>query len=171
MPAPINTIEAQFEADTALLHQFMHAVLGDITTENGPRPNLAKLIQQMTDAWSPPAPPYDPAFFFKDKPANGTLMGRFLVVRPLVLPINLTGSRATAEVAPTGNVSLILKKGTDLTTATQIGTINFTAGNKIGTFTFTAEVTLAITETLYLVNAATADATLADVSATLMCHR
>jgi hypothetical protein len=168
MPAPINTLEAQFEADIASIHQFVNDPLpGTITLTGGQTlPNLAKLIMDMGSAL-----PYDIPMYYKGVPLNGGMMARINVVRNASLPINLTGSRATAEVAATASTTLFLKKGTDLATATTIGTITFAAGSKVGTFVFSAEVTLTPADTLYFVNAVAADVTLADISATLLAHR
>lgn len=168
MPTPINTLEAQFETDVGLIHSFatnptpaMIALPG-----GGSIPNLAKIIMDLGESW-----PYDMPMYYKGVPLNGGIMARINIVRNASLPQDLVGSRASAEVAATEATTLFIKRGTDLATATTIGTITFAAGSKVGTFTFASEVTLTTADTLYLVNANSADATLADISVTLMSHR
>lgn len=168
MPTPINTLEAQFETDVGLIHSFAtNPTPGTIALPGGGTiPNLAKIIMDLGEAW-----PYDMPMFYKGIPTNGGLMARINIVRNASLPQDLVGSRATAEIAATEATTLFIKRGTDLASATTIGTITFAAGSKIGTFVFAAEVTLTTADTLYLVNAIAADTTLADISVTLMSHR
>ncbi len=168
MPTPINTLEAQFEADLALINSFVNNPTPALVTLSGGQqlPNLAKIVMDMGEGL-----PYDMPMYYKGVPLNGGLMARINIVRNASLPQDLVGSRATAEFAATASTTLLLKRGTDLDTATTIGSITFAAGSKVGTFTFAAEVTLTPADTLYLVNANSADATLADISVTLMSHR
>lgn len=94
--------------------------------------------------------------------ASQTIL-RFVSVRSITLPQNLTGSVASCGTAPTVGVSLpILKDGYS------IGSINFAAGQTTGTFTFGSAVTLT-SGSVVVVNApSSADATFADLQFTLM---
>lgn len=110
--------------------------------------------------------PYDMIAGYPGIPAAGAILARIPVARGIVLPINLTGSRANAEVAATAQTILIIKRN-----STQIGTITFAAGQTIGTFSFTTEVTLVPGDILYVYNAASSDATLADISMAIVGSR
>jgi len=116
------------------------------------------------------AQPYDMPIFYKGIPGTSELMARIGIVRTITLPINLTGSIATSEVAATLSTTLTIKHW-DGASLTSIGTVTFSAGSSNGTFTFSSAVTLAPGNRLYLYNQATADATLADISITLMGTR
>ncbi|MFZ8458466.1 hypothetical protein ACO1MZ_14465, partial [Staphylococcus aureus] len=67
----------------------------------------------------------------------GQTLFRIEIVRAVTLPINLTGSRAVCQTAPTGAVTLNIKQN-----GTSIGTIAFAASATTGTFNFAAQVIL-----------------------------
>lgn len=110
--------------------------------------------------------PYDVLMFFPGVPTNAQLMGRVIVPRAVTFPASLTGSYASATVAATGATTLTLARN-----GTTIGTVNFAAGAIAGTFTFSSAVTTAAGDVLTLTNQATADATLANISVSLVGAR
>jgi len=79
----------------------------------------------------------------------------YVFTRGCTLPASLTGSRAGVQYQPTGTVSYKIYKN-----ATQIGTMNFTAGSVAVTFTFASAVTFAAGDLLRVEALATPDATL-----------
>jgi hypothetical protein len=78
----------------------------------------------------------------------------------------LTGSVASAGTAATGSTTFDLQKGT-----TSFGTVVFSAAGTTGTFTSASGATFAAGDVLRIVAPATADATLADISISLMGTR
>lgn len=116
--------------------------------------------------------PYDIAFLLPG-PIAGSYDWRFTVDGNLpTLPINLSGSSLTAEVAATADVSLPLNQIPGGTGApVQIGSLNFTAGQKVGSFSFNNAVTLAQGDVLQIDPSAVTDATLAGVSGVFAATR
>ncbi|ACC76160.1 hypothetical protein PPMP20_19035 [Paraburkholderia phymatum] len=110
--------------------------------------------------------PYDVLMFSPGVPANSALMARIVTPRPVTFPSGLTGSYASASVAATAAVTLTLARN-----GSAIGTVNFAAGASTGTFTFSSSVTTAAGDVLTLTNQATTDATLANISVTLVGTR
>jgi hypothetical protein len=110
--------------------------------------------------------PYDVLTFFPGAPTNSQLMTRVIVPRAVTFPVSLTGSYASSTVAATGATTLTLARN-----GTSIGTVNFAAGATAGTFTFASPVTTAAGDVLTLTNQATADATLANISVSLVGSR
>lgn len=108
---------------------------------------------------------YDYAVFIPSKPTDGQLVTRLEVARAFTLPASLTGSQASARVASTGNVSFDIKRN-----GSSIGSVVFNVSAS-GTFTFASGVTFAAGDLLELVAPATADATLEDISITLVGTR
>lgn len=86
---------------------------------------------------------------------------RYNVVRAITLPINLTGSLATADVAATASSTFTIKKN-----GTSIGTVTFAAGASVGTFTFAAAVSFVATDIITIDAPGSADATLSGVAFT-----
>lgn len=76
------------------------------------------------------------------------------------LPINLTGSYAYCDVAPTASVACTINKISGGST-TAIGSVNFAASATTGTFTFSSAVSLAAGDMVQVVAPATPDATFA----------
>jgi len=108
---------------------------------------------------------YDIAFFIPDKPNDNVSGMVFTAARTFTLPINLTGSVGSVGVNPTGAVTLSLQKN-----ATSIGSINISTSGVV-TFTFTAAVSFAVGDKLVVMTPTPQDATLADVSVTLIGTR
>jgi hypothetical protein len=86
----------------------------------------------------------------------------YTAIGAYTLPINLTDSQAYTEVVATAAATIDIQKN-----GASIGTINFALGANVGTFTFASAVSFVAGDRLQLVNQATADTTLADVSINL----
>jgi hypothetical protein len=104
--------------------------------------------------------------FFPGTPTGSQVMGRIIIPRAVSLPASLTGSYSSSIAAATGSTTLTLAKN-----GTSIGSVNFAAGATSATFTFASAVSLAAGDVLTLTNQATADATLANVSVSLVGTR
>jgi hypothetical protein len=100
------------------------------------------------------------------KPDAGVTWLDFLIVRKLSLALNLAGSLAVANTAPTADATFTITQN-----ATAIGTLKFAAGSKTGVFTSTAAVTLAVGDRLQVTTPGTQDSTLAGVTITLAASR
>jgi len=105
--------------------------------------------------------PYDIGMFVAGKPLGSAIAAKFIATRAIVLPINLTGSEASAEAASTGNVSFTIYVNN-----VSKGSVNFNT-SATGTFTFSSAVTLAIGDVVKLTAPGTQDATLTDIAITL----
>jgi hypothetical protein len=108
--------------------------------------------------------PYDICFSTDDatKYTNNQVIVRHVPVRQFVLKASLTGSRAGCVVAPTGSITLAVKKN-----GSSVGTINIAASATTATFTFASDVTFTTSDILTIVAPSSADATLAGVHAVL----
>lgn len=109
---------------------------------------------------------YDLAVYVSGAPTDLELVLRLAIARTFTLPVDLTGSQAKAKTAATGAVSFEIQRN-----STAIGTINFAGGATTGTFTFTSEIDFAVGDIFEIFAPATADATLADISFTLIGTR
>lgn len=107
----------------------------------------------------------DREVFVPGKPADGQLVLRLEIGRACTFPINLSTSQASARVASTGNKSFDIKKN-----GNSIGSVVFNASAS-GTFVFANATPFAAGDLLELVAPATADATLEDISITLVATR
>lgn len=105
--------------------------------------------------------PYDIALYAPGVPTASQRLVRYNVVRAITLPINLTGSVASADVAATASTTFTIKKN-----GTSIGTVNFALGASTGTFTFAAAVSFVATDVITIDAPGSADATLAGVAFT-----
>ncbi|TCG08385.1 hypothetical protein BZM27_12695 [Paraburkholderia steynii] len=112
------------------------------------------------------AVPYDMLMYCPGLPANNAVMARIITPRAVTLPASLTGSYASADVAATASTSLNITRNGSV-----IGSVNFAAGAASGTFTFASQVVTAPGDILKIVNQATADATLSNISVTLVGSR
>lgn len=107
--------------------------------------------------------PYDIYLQGVGIPQQGIAFISAVAPRPLTLPVNLVGSHGVVAVAPTADTFIgITQNGTG------IGNLNFTAGNKVGVFVFASAVTLAAGDVVAFTNFNAADATLANLSVTLV---
>jgi len=90
-----------------------------------------------------------------------------VAVRAFSLPSSLTGSAGVLGVVPTAAQTFDIKKNG----GASLGTINFALGASTATFTFTSGTSWAAGDTLEIYNQATADATSADLSFSLLGTR
>ncbi len=112
------------------------------------------------------AQPYDLLMFFPGTPTGNQVMGRLIVPRAATLPAGLSGSYGSSITAATGATTLTLAKN-----GSSIGTVNFAAGASTATLTFSSAVSFAAGNVLTLTNQSTPDATLANVSVSLVGTR
>ena len=106
---------------------------------------------------------YDIGGFSQGKPDASSSLLRLVAPRAISLPQNLTGSIAKSGTAATGSTVFTLKKN-----GTQIGTMTFAASGSTATFSFASAVSVAIGDIIDMVAPATQDATLSDISVTLV---
>lgn len=138
------------------------AGLSDVNvTEGSGIDKFALVFDNASGKWLAVARPYDFAFSIVGTTINGEKIV-MAVVRAATIPINATGSIATASVAATGSTVFTIKQN-----GTQIGTITFAASATTGTFSFSSAVTFAAGDLLEIDAPATADATLANIAITL----
>ncbi len=112
--------------------------------------------------------PYDLAYFMGGQMLYTThVAGSYLATRQIDLPVGLTGSRASAKIAPTSSViySVNVDNGTS---SSSVGTLTFPAGNRLGSFTFTSPITLQPGESLDIITPTLLDPTIEDVSVTIV---
>lgn len=105
---------------------------------------------------------YDVGVFVQDVAAAGETVLRFVAPRAFTLPASLTGSRASAATAATGEAVFSLKKA-----GVEFGTATFAASGTTATFAAASETSFAAGDVLTIVAPASADATLADISIVL----
>lgn len=104
----------------------------------------------------------DIATFVQGATTDAEKLITYVVNTPFSLPVGLTSSNAYAEVVSTGTVVFDIKKN-----GASIGSVNFAIGTNIATFTFTVLTSFITGDRLQIVNQATADSTLADISLTI----
>jgi len=104
--------------------------------------------------------------FFPGVPANAALLARVVIPRVVTFPASLTGSYASATVAATASTVLTIKNN-----GSSVGTITFAASGTTGTFTFASPVVTAAGDIITVENQATADATLANISFSMVGSR
>jgi hypothetical protein len=109
---------------------------------------------------------YDIGLFIPGQPAAAALAFRFVMPRAIALPAGLAGSLAKAGTAATSAVSFTLGKN-----GTNIGTVDFAAGASAAAFTLPGGTSFAEGDVLEMLAPGPQDATLADVSITLMAAR
>ena len=106
---------------------------------------------------------YDIGGFSQGKPDASSSLFRLVAPRAFSLPQNLTGSIAKAGTAATASTVFAIKKN-----GTQIGTMTFAASGSTASFSFASAVSVAIGDIIDMVAPATQDATLSDISVTLV---
>jgi hypothetical protein len=109
--------------------------------------------------------PFALSVFFPGKPTDAQVIFRHDVIVPFDLPAGLTGSLGKAIAASTGNVACSIKKG-----ATEVGTITYNA-SATGVLAMASATSFADGDVLTIVAPATADATLANLSVSLLGER
>jgi hypothetical protein len=101
------------------------------------------------------------------RPNSAEVLLRILATVDFTLPINLTGSRATSEVAANASATFTIKKN-----GASIGTFNFAAAASTATFTFAAAVSFTAGTDILTVEAPNPrDVNLSDVTFALLGTR
>ena len=156
-------ITARTEADDTLQSFIDAEVLARLAADATLQANIdAEVSARLAAEASLPVTPYDLATFISGKPANGATIIRMISNRSFLIPAGLTETKASAGVAASASTVFSLRKN-----GTQFGTITFAASSGTGTMAAASNTTFAVDDILTLVNQATADATLADISITI----
>jgi len=135
---------------------------GSLTLPADPTAALEAATKAYVDAQFSTSAPYDLAAYYEGVPGDAQVLFKFEIIRDCYLLSGLPISRVTAGVAATGAVSLDIKKN-----GSNIGTIDFAAAGTVATFTFATSTNFNAADDIEIVNAGTADATLADLAITL----
>lgn len=115
---------------------------------------------------------YDIATFYPGKPPGSSgLMVRLAVTRATRLPAGLTGTIAFSGANATTSTAIAIQKRTAAGVTTSVGTLTWTSASSAATVSFTSAVDFAAGDFVQLVGPATQDATLADLSVTLVATR
>lgn len=109
---------------------------------------------------------YDIGLFIPGQPAASAMVFQFVVSRAISFPVNLAGSLAKAGTAATSAAAFTLRRN-----GANIGTIDFAAGSATATFTLAGGAAFAAGDVLEILAPSPQDATLADVSITLIASR
>ena len=99
----------------------------------------------------------DFGFFFSGKPIASAVIFEMIMSKAIILPLNLSGSKADTNTAATADYTMTLNKN-----GASIGTIKYPAGGGAITIVFSAAVTLSIGDKLQVVGQVAPDLTLAD---------
>lgn len=108
---------------------------------------------------------YDMAFYISGAMIDSTgsaTVGSFIASRAITIPSGATGSVAKSAVASTGTAIYDIKKN-----GSAAGTITFTS-SATGVFAAASPISLAAGDVLTIVNPASLDATIADISVTII---
>jgi len=103
------------------------------------------------------------SIFFGDKLTASETLAVLTPGKAITIPASMAGSTAAAENAATAATVLSLRKNN-----VEFATVTFAAAGTTGTFSASALTTFAATDKLKIVASATADATLANVSVTIV---
>lgn len=95
--------------------------------------------------------------------SNDETIYRLEVTRPFSLPSGLTGSRGSSGAAATGTPALSIKKN-----GAEVGTATWSAAGSTATLAMVSSTSFAIGDILAVSGPATADATLADISLSIL---
>lgn len=116
--------------------------------------------------YAEPLKPYDFQMFYGGVPAAGEVVFRHRLARVVVLPAGLPGSQGVAGTAPTGDITLDLRKN-----GVSIGSVTFAAGQADPAFTLALDQTLLPADLLTLEMPGTFDPTFASFCLTLAGRR
>jgi hypothetical protein len=106
---------------------------------------------------------YDIGLFYSGAPQSSAVLMRFVTPRAFTLPTNLPGSSAQSGInATTTTVFNIRKNGST------VGTMTFIVNNASASFTLSTSVSFIAGDMLEVIAPVVADATLADISMTLV---
>lgn len=103
------------------------------------------------------------SFFAGGLLTGGQLIAELLLPVPTELPSGLSGSLARVRVAGTAEVVISVQKND-----VEVGTLTFAIGETVATVTSSAAISLAADDSLTFVGPATADATFAGLSVSLL---
>jgi hypothetical protein len=109
---------------------------------------------------------YDMGLFIPGQPAATALVFQFAFPRAVAFPANLTGSTARAATAASFTAAFTLRRN-----GVNIGGVSFAAGSATGAFTLAGGATFSPGDLLELLAPSPQDATLADISFTLVGMR
>ena len=111
---------------------------------------------------------WDAAMFYPGAPTPSAIVAQIVFARAVTMPGNLTGSAAYGKTSATASTVFDIKKNNSST-----GSITFAGAANVATFSTTAGAALsfAIGDRLEVVAPASPDATLADVSFSLIGNR
>ena len=107
---------------------------------------------------------YDIASFCSGAPIASQILLRMIMVRQVILPVSLTGSKATIGTNPTGALVVAFAQSGS---ASVTGQVSFSTSG-VPTFTLASQMTLAIGDVLTFTAPASPDATGANIGITLM---
>jgi hypothetical protein len=110
--------------------------------------------------------PYDIGGFFVTVPGASEILSQHIFVRPVTLPINLTGSRGHANTLATALTICDIQKN-----GASIGSLRYPAATAAATFTLPSATSFAVGDRLSIIAPNTPDATLANFMWTLMGTR
>lgn len=108
-------------------------------------------------------PTYDIALFYAGAPPTTGVVLRFKTPRVFTLPVGLTNSTAICGVNSTATTVFSIRKN-----GIQIGTLTFIVNNPTGSFAFAVEIAFAAGDVIEIIAPVVPDATLADISITLV---
>ncbi len=109
---------------------------------------------------------YDIGLFIPGPPAASAMVFQFVVPRAINFPVDLVGSLAKAGTAATSAAACTLRRN-----GSNIGTVDFAGAASAATFTLAGGAAFAAGDVLEMLAPSLQDATLADVSITLMASR
>lgn len=109
---------------------------------------------------------YDFCLYVQDRPRESEVIGRHIFTSEITFAEAMPLSKASSAVAATGSTVFSIRKNTS-----EFSTVTFGAGQDEGVFSTSAETVFAAGDLLEIVAPASRDATLADLSITLLGNR
>jgi len=121
---------------------------------------------------TPTTQPYDMVAYYPGVPTASAKVSRVAFTRAVTFAAAFAGSVASADVAATASTVFDVQKAVSgSTTFSSIGSVTFAAGATVGSFALAGGASFATGDRLRILAPATADATLADISITLVGTR
>jgi hypothetical protein len=139
--------------------------LSALTDTDITAPADGHILRYVSGDWVNGAFPIELAIFAGGVPTDGEVLARIEVGRKFTIPSGASGSFASAGFASTGTATLDIKKN-----GASVGSVTFTT-SATGTFTMASATTFDPDDLFELVAPGTADATLANISVTLVGAR